>query len=193
MNEEWKPVKDYEGLYEVSNLGRVRSLNWCRTGTTKVLVPGCHSAGYKQIQLHKDGNMRTRCVHRLVAEAFIPNPAKLPQVNHKDLNKANNSVENLEWCTAKENSAHYYRTVAVIPERNCKTRKSLTGRSVKSIAQYDLNWNFIKVWENGLAIYREHGYVTSSIHECCEGKRHKAYGYKWQYAIEDNSDIEAAI
>ena len=95
----WKDIQGYEGLYQVSNLGRVRSLNYKKTKTVKILKLTSNTKGYLQLILHKNGEISSRKVHRLVAEAFIPNPDGLPQVNHKDENKQNNCVDNLEWCT----------------------------------------------------------------------------------------------
>lgn len=110
MEEIWKPIKGYEGLYEVSNLGRVRSLDRCVVYANgqvhihrgKILRPGI-SNGYMQVHLCKCGDMKQPLVHRLVADAFIPNPENLPQVNHKDENPSNNEVSNLEWCTSEYN------------------------------------------------------------------------------------------
>ncbi len=103
MNEIWKSIEGYEGLYEVSNLGNVRSLNWHLTGTIRVLKPRQNGYGYLSVILYKNGKMKKFYVHRLVASAFLPNPQNLPQVNHKDENKTNNSIENLEWCSCKDN------------------------------------------------------------------------------------------
>lgn len=110
-DEEWKPAVGYEGLYEVSNLGNVRGVNRMtyRKGVVrclkgKIRKPQIISTGYKQVQLSKDGKVKGICIHRLVAEAFIPNPDNLPCVNHKDEDKTNNNVENLEWCSFKYNS-----------------------------------------------------------------------------------------
>ena len=97
--EKWKHIAGYEGLYLVSNLGRVRNAE-------KVLKPTLNSKGYERVGLHKNGRLKTVYVHRLVAEAFVPNPEKLPQVNHKDENKRNNHADNLEWCTPLYNNTY---------------------------------------------------------------------------------------
>lgn len=113
MKEVFKDVKGFEGLYQVSNLGRIRSLKRTvnkgkchRTWDEHFLRYGVDSKGYFRTALSKDGHSQTVKVHRLVAEAFLPNPQNLPQVNHKDGNKQNNSVENLEWCDAPYNMQH---------------------------------------------------------------------------------------
>lgn len=100
----WKDIPGYEGLYQVSNTGRVRSLNYNGTRKTKVLKQGTNKDGYKRIKLYKDGKFKVYLVHRLVALAFIPNPNNYPIINHKDENRWNNNVDNLEWCTYKYNS-----------------------------------------------------------------------------------------
>ena len=97
MIEEWRPIVGFEGLYEVSNTGQVRN---CRG---KLLRPGLNHNGYLKCVLCKKGKTKTIYIHRLVAQAFIPNPQDLPQVNHKDEDKTNNSVDNLEWCSSKYN------------------------------------------------------------------------------------------
>ena len=105
MIEEWRPIEGYEGLYEVSNLGRVRSLDrfYYRLHKGKVLSPTKDRYGYLTVTLNCNGKSKTIKIHRLVAQAFLPNPDNLPQVNHKDEDKTNNNVDNLEWCTAKYN------------------------------------------------------------------------------------------
>lgn len=127
MEEIWKPVKGYEGYYEVSNLGRVRSLD--RTvidkGGRHQVKKGCimksrpDRQGYIIIALCKNKHYIHKCVHTLVADAFIPNPDNLPQVNHKDEVKSNNVVDNLEWCTPKYNANYGDRNKKVI-ETNIK-------------------------------------------------------------------------
>lgn len=108
----WKDIKGYEGLYQVSNLGRVKSLNYLGHHKEMIKKPSLQkkttmkSSQYYQTVLYKNGKAKTVTVHRLVAEAFIPNPDNLPQVNHIDHNPLNNKVDNLEWCTAKYNSNH---------------------------------------------------------------------------------------
>lgn len=106
IGEIWRDVVGYEGLYLISNMGRVRSLitNGWTKGKNGILSPGTTRKGYSMVVLSKEGKPTSKAIHRLVAEAFIPNPLNLPQINHKDENKKNNKVENLEWCDAKYNT-----------------------------------------------------------------------------------------
>lgn len=118
MAEIWKDVECFEGLYQVSNLGRVKSLKrvieqkningtpYIRAIQEKILKPQIHKNGYVCVGFTVNGKVYGRLVHRLVAQAFVPNPSNKPEVNHKDGNKENNSMENLEWCTARENQMH---------------------------------------------------------------------------------------
>ena len=105
MNEEWRDIEGYEGLYQVSNLGRVKSLNYNRTKSEKILKTAMRR-GYLGVTLFKDGKPKTFMVHRLVAMMFINNPEKLPVVNHKDEDKLNNNADNLEWCTILYNNCY---------------------------------------------------------------------------------------
>ena len=104
MKEEvWKPIKDYEGLYEISNLGRVKSLNYKRTGKEKILKNTVCNDGYLKVGLTKNGKDKVFRIHRLVAEAFIPNPENKPFIDHINTIRDDNRIENLRWCTQKEN------------------------------------------------------------------------------------------
>lgn len=174
MIEEWKPIVGYEGLYEVSNLGRVKSLERIIDAKhhvkKRILKQGVQRGGYLHVGLCKNNKVKIKKIHRLVAEAFIPNPYNLPQVNHKDENIKNNCVDNLEWCTGNYN--YYYGTRI----------KRIAEKKSKSVVQYNTNGEFIKeyssVTEAECAIA---GKTTSAIHRCLHGKSKTAYGYKWKY------------
>lgn len=178
--EEWKDIKGYEGLYQVSNEGRVKSLSrncfvkdklgnkYCRTIKEKILKPIKQSNGYLYNTLHKNGEGKMFRTHRLVAEAFIPNSNSLLIINHKDEDKENNSVSNLEWCTPKYNS-NYGNSIA----------KRVT-KQAKQVYQYDLDGNLVKVWESTMECGRN-GYGQSKIVMCCNGKRKTHKGYIWSF------------
>lgn len=120
MKEEWKPIKGYEGIYEVSNLGAIRSVDRLTrsnrykdvryTKQGRLLHPYTNKRGYKRATLIRNNEREKKLVHRIVAETFIPNPDNKQQVNHIDGNKENNSVENLEWCSNIENIHHAFNT-----------------------------------------------------------------------------------
>ena len=186
MREVWKPIYKYENSYEVSNYGNIRSLDRYRElklpNTTVAKIKGkplkLNIRGlYFSIQLYKDGKYLQRPVHQFVAYAFIPNPLNKPQVNHKDGNKLNNNVCNLEWCTASENRQHAYDTGLQTKRYGIYNDKS------KKVNQYDLNGNFIKTWESIMDIERELKISNSRVSGCCVNpKRNKtANGYIWKF------------
>lgn len=160
--ETWKDVAGYEGQYQVSNFGRVRSLKY---GKVHLLKPGTNGCGYFQVGFRRDGNRKLFLVHRLVAEAFIPNPSNFPFINHKDENPANNAVNNLEWCTAKYNNNY----------GTCKAKRS------KAILQFNKSGNLVSEWPSASEAERQTGFARSSISNCCLGKLKSAYGYVWKF------------
>lgn len=182
MTEVWKDIEGYEGKYQVSNLGNVKSLDYGGHGYAKVLTPKVNNSGRLWVELRKPGCVKQMLIHRLVGEAFIPNPQKLPQINHKDENPMNNVVDNLEWCTGT-----YNRMYSIIrhPER-CKSRKATPKyrRMLdKPIVQIDMNGNEIAWWDCARTITKEMGMSQTSITQCCDGIRKTAYGFRWRYAI----------
>lgn len=172
MEEIWKDIEGYGGTFQVSNLGRVKTLNYQHRGIERVLKPKKHNKGYLQIQLIKGDINKTFTIHRLVAEAFIPNPNNLPYVNHKDEDKTNNNADNLEWCDSKYNVRY---SMNLHPERKL-------NRLDMQIDQFDSKGNFVMRWKNSRTIFLETGMSDWAISEVCRGNRHKAYGFIWRYA-----------
>ena len=166
MEEIWKDISGYEGLYQISNLGNVKSLNYSRTGKERILKPGTDKDGYLLVTLYKNRNKRPFKIHRLVAKAFIPNPDNKSDVNHKDENKTNNCVDNLEWMTRMKNN-------------NFGTRNE---RISKSVLQFTKNGEFVKEWPSATQIKIELGFDQSNISDCCNEKRKSAYEYIWKFA-----------
>lgn len=172
MIEIWKPVTGYEGCYEVSNLGRIKSL--ARHSTpTRIVKAVIDKYGYLRITLCKNSKCRNVLVHRLVAMEFVENLDGKPQVNHKDENKTNNVADNLEWVTCLENNN--YGT------RNVRVSKSKRNKNCKKILQLDMEGNIIKEWVSISEVYRQFGYDTGLLSKCCKGMKKSAYGYLWTY------------
>lgn len=145
--EKWKDVVGYEGYYQISNFGRIKSLNRNETNINGIsrrlkgsLKNSFMSCGYVLVTLSKNCENKSHTIHRLVAEAFIPNPDNLDEVNHKDRNKRNNFLSNLEWCTSRENTHH--------------ARKRMTSSSKYVGVSYDKQ-NFSKPWLSRITIDRK--------------------------------------
>ena len=203
MQEEiWKDVVGYEGLYQVSNLGRVRSLprevsrfekgrKYILDG--RVLKYG-HGHGrcykYLLVCLCKDQQRSMKRVNRLVAEAFIPNPDNLPMVNHKDENPSNNRVDNLEWCTAKYNSNYgtAREKMKETRKKNNSNKKMLltriknnSSKPPKSVAMIDDDGNVVKKYFSVSDAARDIGVHHNSVSRVCKGIRRDVHGYKFKY------------
>ena len=177
MKEIWKDIDGYEGLYQVSNLGNVRSLNWGRRGIIRNLYLKKHNKGYLHVELANDGAKKAFTVHRLVAMAFIPNPNNYGFVNHIDEDKTNNNAENLEWCAQSQNMKH---TIGLHPEKYRVIGKPYIRK--EKVVQMSKSGEVLKVWDSLVSIRHTHGWNEWSIGEVCRGKRKTAYGYIWCYA-----------
>lgn len=174
VNEIWNPIKNYENLYEVSNTGKVRSIDRKivdKNNKVKIIKGKLHKlyvtkSGYVATCLYKNSQPKMYRVHRLVAETFIPNPNNLPQINHIDENKENNHVNNLEWCSASENGI----------------RKTKKGE--KKVLQYDKEGNFIKEWESIKKASIELNIKYSTLQEAVKHNRFCSECF-WKYYSND--------
>jgi len=159
MNETWIDIKDYEGRYQASNLGMIKTFVQAFKTNKGVLRYGIDTNGYPIVKLYSNGKGRTSKVHRLIAETFIDNPNNLPQVNHKDGNKLNNAVENLEWCDQSHNIKHAYRTgLSKIYFGEQTSQAKFTEKQILEIrSKYKKG--------NGKELAAEYGMSTTNIHD----------------------------
>ena len=187
--EQWRTAiydgEIYEGLYKVSNLGRILSLNYRNTGKAKLMTPVENTNGYFQVGLSKNGETKKCLVHRLVAETFLENPENLPEVNHKDENKTNNFVflnedgtvnkekSNLEWKTHRDNINHGTRNERV-------AKANTNGKCSKKVLQLSLSGDLICEWESTRECERN-GFDHSNVTRCCNGKQKTYKGFRFEY------------
>ena len=182
----WKSVVGYEGLYEVSNTGLVKSLNCYKYKTPRLMKLGKRPDGYLCVGLSKNNVTKTKTVHRLVAEAFIPNPDKLEMVNHKDEDKTNNTVGNLEWCSRAYNQLY---SLNLHPERkkqfadNFKKASSFTCKGVphkykQRVAIVNKDWQIIKEYNNAAEAGNELGILSKNIVLVCKKNIEKKFKHK---------------
>lgn len=176
--EQWKAIAGFEGLYEVSDQGNVRSLNFNHTGGVRIMKPVKHNDGYLHVGLHKDGIHKHMLVHRLVAQAFIPNPRALDTVNHKDENKTNNSASNLEWMSVEDNNNYGTRN------RRAAEANINHPKMSKPVQMFDKQGNLLATFPSTMEAERVTGIWNGSIVKCCLGKRKSAGGYIWRYMEE---------
>ena len=173
MSEMWKDIEGYEGIYQVSNLGRVKSLSRNTKNqyrNSEIVKSKEIRNGYYSVTLFKNEKGKHFTIHRLVAKAFIPNPYNKPQINHIDGNKLNNNVSNLEWCTQQENTIHAYKNNLINPYTT-------------KVIQYDKNMNFIKEWNSIKEVEKELNINHSNIVTVCKMNTNRKYagGFIWRY------------
>ena len=176
MLEKWRPVVGYEGLYEVSNLGRVKSLP--RKGTKGgILIPSySNSKHYAHVPLTKNMKHKTASLHRIVAMAWIPNPENKPQVNHKNGIKSDNRVENLEWMTNLENMRH-----AIANGLNSAAPIGAIESRKRGVLQ-KLDGEIVAMYRSIIDAERITGTQSRNITKVCQGKRKNAGGFQWEFA-----------
>lgn len=194
QKEIWKDIKGFESLYQVSNLGRIKSLSKFINNNPKSKTIGFYSkeknlkptksnSGYLYVVIYKKSKKYTLFIHRLVAQAFIPNPDNLPQVDHLDGNKLNNNVDNLEWVTSKENINRAWKMGLYKPRSENKGKLNNYSKSIrKKVLQYDLQGNLINSYNSTREASRITNYNNGNINNCCNNKQKTAYGFIWKYA-----------
>ena len=184
----WKDIPGYEGKYQVSNTGQVRSLNYGGAGKTKILKQNINRRGYCSVPLSKNGKCKKYSVHRLVAQAFIPNPNNYPVVNHKDENPANNAVWNLEYCTQQYNCNYGTRNERVSKAKKGEKnywygKKGKDSPNTKPVLMFTKNNEFLRRFDSVADAneYLDKPRANTNIYLCAEGISKTAYNYIWIY------------
>ena len=176
MEEVWKDIKGFEGLYQISTMGNVKGLNWRNTGQSRKLVPKISNKGYAHVHLYKNGFQKDSTIHRLVAKHFLANAADYQEINHKDENPLNNNVDNLEWCD------HLYNVRCYINNHVNTKKKGIPYKQTPKIEQRTHDGTLLQTWDSFIQIKHKLNKNESSIRDCCSGKRQQAYGYLWAFA-----------
>ena len=193
MIEEWRPIEGYEGLYEVSSYGRVRSLDrfYYRLHKGKVLSPTKDRYGYLTVTLNYNGKSKTIKIHRLVAQAFLPNPDNLPQVNHKNEVKSDNCVDNLEWCDAKYNNKYGTRLERFINTKikNGYVNEENVGLSKKEYEKKRYQENKDKRKDNQRKYYQKNkDRICERQKEYSQKNKEKIREYHHQYYLKKKEE-----
>lgn len=180
MNKElWRPVVGYEGLYEVSNFGRVRSLG-NRTHKGVHILKQANKGKYLFVELCKDGVRKQFLVHRLVAQAFIPNPENKPTVDHINMFKTDNKVENLRWATQTEQHTFIDQDIR---EREIMKNRNSPKQKCRAVCQYTIDGAFICEYPSLSEAERQINVGNANISKVCLGKSKTAGGYIWKFKI----------
>ncbi len=185
-----KDIEGYKGLYQVSNFGRVKSMervvlipskvraDQYRRLPERILSPGNNGRGYMYVHLYADGVFQTCLIHRLVAESFIPNTNCGLEVDHINTIRNDNRVENLKWVSSSENNLN-----PITRNKNFEAQpKGKNHPNSKRVLQYSLDGTFIKEWGSAGEVHRSLGIDQSFLSACCRGKYKTGFGFKWKYA-----------
>ena len=197
----WKEIEGFNGIYYISNYGQVKSVD--RINKQKHFIPGrilkpkTDKDGYKIVNLRTESGRIDKKVHRLVAQAFIPNPFNYPVVNHKNENPGDNYYHNLEWCTIKYNNNYGTRNRRISEKQKTIPRDYMKGDKnyfhthvykrgnhpqAKKVNQYDLSGNLVAVFLCTKDAAEAVGCTNGAISMACQGKRDKIKGFRWSYA-----------
>lgn len=176
----WKDIPSFKGLYQASTKGNIRSLY-----KNIILKQSTSKNGYRKVMLCKNKKRKLCSVHRLIAMTFLDNYSEKLQVNHKDGNKKNNTIKNLEMVTCKENIQHSFKnklqTAKKGKDHPLYKKYGKENKTSKRVEQYDMNGNFLKTWDSIMDVERTLGINNSNISRCCNGYKNSAGGFKWKH------------
>lgn len=192
MDEIWRDIEGYKGLYQVSDQGRIRSLDRIvahsrygyKTLKGRLLRPTKNGDGYFYINLYKDNHEKKYKTHRLVAQAFIPNPENKEEVDHINTKRDDNRVENLRWATKLENNRNSLTRKKRSENNPMRGKYGKDNPNSKSIYQISKDGNLIRKWEGIKEAARNTEVYPGNIVKCCQGKLNASGGYRWIYASE---------